>query len=159
MASDRIFGLVALFAALAYIASATQIQTSFLADPVGPKAFPILIGSVAALCALVMIVRPDPDPEWPARRTFIALFVAVVVLVAYAYSLKPFGFIIPTAITAAVLSYQISSRVVAAALSGAGLSVGLFLLFKYALGLGLVPLPHMSEPPAAVAPAEIGAED
>ena len=69
MASDRIFGLVALFVALGYIASATQIQTSFLADPVGPKAFPIMIGVVAALCGLLMIVRPDPDPNWPAFRT------------------------------------------------------------------------------------------
>ena len=100
MASDRIFGLVTLFVALAYIAGATQIQTSFLADPVGPKAFPILIGAVAALCSLYMIVRPDPDPDWPSARTWGALLVAVIVLVAYAYALKPMGFIVPTAIAA-----------------------------------------------------------
>ena len=63
-------------------------------------------------------------------------------LVAYAYSLKPFGFVIPTAITAAVLSYQISPRFGPAALAGAGLSVGLFLVFKYALDLGLVAFPQ-----------------
>lgn len=57
MASDRIFGLVALMVALAYVASATQIQTSFLSDPIGPKAFPILVGAVAAICSLVLIVR------------------------------------------------------------------------------------------------------
>jgi putative tricarboxylic transport membrane protein len=49
MSSDRIFGLVTLFVALAFIASATQIQASFLADPVGPKTFPIIIGIVAAI--------------------------------------------------------------------------------------------------------------
>ena len=141
MASDRIFGLVSLFVALAYIASATQIQTSFLADPVGPKAFPMLIGAVAAICSLVMIVRPDPDPDWPAGRTWGALFIAVVVLVAYAYSLKPLGFLLPTAIAAGILSYQISPRALPAALSGIGLSIGLFVLFKYALDLGLVPFP------------------
>jgi len=68
MFSDRIFGLVVLMAALAFIASATQIQTSFMSDPVGPKAFPMIVGAIAGLL---------------------------------------------------------------------GLSVGLFLLFKYALGLGL----------------------
>jgi len=141
MASDRIFGLVMLFVALAYIAGATQIQTSFLADPVGPKAFPILIGAVAALSALVLIFRPDPDPEWPDRLTFGALLVAVVVLVAYAYSLKPLGFIVPTAIAAGILSYQISPRPRAAALAGVGLSVGLFIIFKFVLGLGLVAFP------------------
>ena len=141
MPSDRIFGLVVLMTALAYIASATQIQSSFLADPVGPKAFPILVGAVAVLSSLVLIFRPDDDPEWPPIRTFGSLLVAVIVLVGYAYALRPFGFIVPTAIAAAILSYQISPRALPAALTGVGLSVGLFVLFKYALGLGLVPFP------------------
>lgn len=141
MASDRIFGLVVLMVALAYIASATQIQTSFLSDPVGSKAFPIIIGSVAALCGLVLIVRPDPDPTWPAMKTLIALFTAVAVLIAYAYLLKPLGFLIPTAFTAAILSYQISPKIKPAMFAGLSLSVGLFVLFKFALGLGLVAFP------------------
>lgn len=137
MFSDRIFGLVVLMVALAFIASATQIQTSFMSDPVGPKAFPMIIGAIAGLCGLIMMIRPDPDPEWPKGRTFIALLIAVIVLIAYAYALKPLGFLIPTAIAAAILSYQISPRIGPAILSGLGLSVGLFLLFKFALGLGL----------------------
>lgn len=141
MISDRIFGLVVLMVALAYIVSATQIQTSFLSDPVGPKTFPMLIGGVAALCGLVLIVRPDSDPEWPMVKTLFKLLISVVVLVGYAYALKPLGFLLPTAITAAILSYQISPRVVPAALAGVGLSVGLFILFKFALGLGLVAFP------------------
>ncbi|WP_380053468.1 tripartite tricarboxylate transporter TctB family protein [Falsihalocynthiibacter sp. SS001] len=143
MASDRIFGLVMALVALAYIAGATQIQTSFLQDPVGPKAFPIGIGIVAALCSIYMVLRPDPEPEWPAVRTFGAILVAVVVLVVYAMVLKPLGFLIPTAITAAILSYQISPDVKRSAVAGVGLSIGLFVVFKFALGLGLVALPKM----------------
>ncbi len=141
MTGDRIFGLVVLFVALGYIASATQIQTSFLADPVGPKAFPILVGSVAVLSALFMIIRPDPDEDWPGFSTLAAIAVAVIVLIGYAYSLRPLGFVVPTAVAAAVLSYQISPKVMPAILTGSGLSVILFVLFKYAFGLGLVPFP------------------
>lgn len=141
MISDRIFGLVVLLVSLAFIASATQVQTSFLSDPVGPKAFPMLIGGIAGLCGLIMMIRPDPDPQWAKGRTLFALFVAIAVLVAYAYSLKPFGFILPTAVAAAALSYQISPRIIPATLAGIGLSLGLFLLFKYALDLGLVAFP------------------
>ncbi|SEV94653.1 putative tricarboxylic transport membrane protein [Aliiroseovarius sediminilitoris] len=141
MASDRIFGAVVTLVALAYVASAAQIQTSFMADPVGPKTFPILIGSVAALCGIIVAVKPDPDPEWPVLATFGSLALAVVVLVGYAYALKPLGFLIPTAITATILSYQIEPRAWRAVLAGIGLSVGLFLIFKFALGLGLVPFP------------------
>jgi putative tricarboxylic transport membrane protein len=141
MASDRIFGLVVTLTALAYIASATQIQTSFLADPVGPKMFPILVGSVAILCGVILMLRPDPDPDWPAIRTLLALAVTVIVLVAYAYSLKPLGFLIPTAITASILSYQIEPRANRAVFAGISLSVGLFVIFKFALGLGLFAFP------------------
>lgn len=141
MASDRIFGLVVILVALAYIASAFQIQTSFLADPVGSKTFPIIIGVVAVLCGGVMIFRPDEEPQWPELRTLLSLALSVAVMVIYALTLKPFGFLLPTAVTAGILSYQITPNARAAVLSGLGLSVGLFLLFKYALGLGLVPWP------------------
>ncbi len=141
MASDRIFGLVMALVALAYIASATQIQTSFLADPVGPKTFPIIIGVVCAISAMFMVLKPDPEPDWPVLRTFGALLVAVIVLVAYAYMLKPMGFLMPTAVAAGVLSFQISPKIKTAVLSGLGLSIGLFVIFKYALDLGLVPFP------------------
>lgn len=135
MISDRFFGLVVLFAALAYIAGATQIQTSFLSDPVGPKSFPIGIGCVAAVCALYVMIKPDSDPVWPGLSTFAALLIAIVVLVGYAYALKPLGFLIPTAIAAAILSFQINPRPLPALLSGLGLSAGLFAVFRYALGL------------------------
>ena len=69
MASDRVFGLVMTLLALGYIVSATQTQTSFLTDPVGPKGFPILIGIVWAVSSIFMVLRPDPEPDWPVTRT------------------------------------------------------------------------------------------
>ncbi|MBX2881089.1 MAG: tripartite tricarboxylate transporter TctB family protein [Granulosicoccus sp.] len=139
--SDRIFGCLAICVALAFIASATQIQTSFLMDPVGPKLFPMLIGGVAVICGLGMLIKPDADPVWPPALTFIKLASAVAVLVAYAYTLRPLGFLIPTAVAAGILSYQIKPKLLQAVLTGLGLSIGLFLLFKYALGLGLFAVP------------------
>ena len=139
--SDRVFGLVALLAALAYAAGAFQIQASFMSDPVGSKTFPLIIAGAAGLCGLVMLVRPDPEPDWPGAGSILAIGVAVLVLVGYAYALKPLGFLIPTAIAAGVLSYQITPRPLAAVLTGIGLSAGLYALFKFVLGLSLVALP------------------
>ena len=141
MASDRIFGLVATILALTYIVSATQTQASFLTDPVGPKGFPILIGIVWAISGLFMVLRPDQEPDWPVARTFLALAFAVIILVGYAFALRPFGFLLPTAVAAGILSYQISPNPKYAALAGIGLSAGLFMIFKFALGLGLVAFP------------------
>jgi putative tricarboxylic transport membrane protein len=141
--SDRIFGLVIIAVALGFILSATQIQASFLSDPVGPKTFPYLIGGVMALSGLVVFLRPDPEPVWPGMGIAGKLLIATVVLIGYAYALKPLGFLIPTALAAGLLSYQIQPRPRAAALTGIGLSIGLFLIFKYALGLGLVAWPRV----------------
>jgi putative tricarboxylic transport membrane protein len=142
MASDRIFGLVVIVVALAYIASALQIQSSFMTDPVGPRAFPILVASIAILAAIVIAARPDAEPEWPSPIILGRLFIALVGLVAYAYALKPGGFLVPTAAIAALLSYLIVPRAWSAVVTGIGLSVGLYLIFKYALGLSLFGLPR-----------------
>jgi putative tricarboxylic transport membrane protein len=136
MAADRIFGLVALVTAVAYLAAATQIETNMFSGEFLPKLFPYLIGSVAAVCALFMVFKPDPDPEWPVAGTWLNMALAVAVLAVYAVLLTPLGFVLPTIFAAGILSYQISPRAIPAMLSGLGLSLGLFVLFKYALGLG-----------------------
>ncbi|MEL7090524.1 MAG: tripartite tricarboxylate transporter TctB family protein [Pseudomonadota bacterium] len=133
--SDRVFGLVVILAALAYIASALQLQTSFLSDPMGSKSFPIGLGVVAILCGLVMILRPDEETDWPGPVALIKIAISVVVMVVYAYSLKPFGFLIPTTLAAGLLSYLITPRIVFNVIAGVGLAVGLYLLFRYGLGL------------------------
>ena len=136
MASDRIFGLVMLITAVAYLAAASQIQTNMFSGEFLPKLFPFLIGITAAICSLYIVFKPDPDPDWPAGATWGNMALAVLTLAIYAVMLAPLGFILPTAIAAAILSYQISPNARNAALSGVGLSLGLFVLFKYALGLG-----------------------
>ena len=40
MAGDRIFGLVMLLVAAGYVFAASQIEASFLSDPLGSKTFP-----------------------------------------------------------------------------------------------------------------------
>ncbi len=140
--SDRVLGLVAVFAGLAYAFAATRIPTSFLSDPVGSKTFPMMLGGIAALCGALIALKPDrPGPSWPGFRTWLALGLAVAVLTGYAYSLKPLGFLIPTAVAASILSYQIRPRATHALATGIGLSLGLYAVFRFLLGLSLAAVP------------------
>jgi len=139
--TDRIFGLVVIVSALAYIAGAFQIQTSFLSDPMGSKTFPIMLGVIAILCGIVMAFKPDEEVEWPGAGPLLKIVAATVVMIGYAYALKPTGFLFSTAVAAGILSWLIAPRPVFAVLAGIGLSGGLFVIFKYALGLGLVAVP------------------
>ncbi len=135
MTGDRIFGAVMVVVALGYILSATTIQEPFFPDPVGPKFFPFLVAAGVIICSLYMIIRPDPDADWPEMAALGRIAIAVVVMIAYAQLLKPLGFLIPTALAAGVISYMLNPKPVMAALTGLGLSVGLYLLFRYALKL------------------------
>ena len=94
--SDRILGIIIAMLALAFFASATQLETPFFSDPVGPKTFPYIISVVAFLASTSMIIKPETQPKWPGLITFGSIFIAVIVLVLYAYALRPFGFIVPT---------------------------------------------------------------
>lgn len=142
MASDRIFGLVVVIGALAYFAGALQVQTSFLSDPLGPRAFPILVSAAMGLCGLAMIWKPDGEPDWPAGKAWIGMSAALVLLIGYAYAIGPMGFLLSTAIAAGGISWLIDPRPLHAAATGVGLSAGLFIIFKYGLGLGLFALPR-----------------
>lgn len=141
MRGDRIFGAIMLVLALGYILTASRIQVSFMSDPVGPRLFPYIIAGIIILCSISMILRPDPEAEWPTGPMLLQLFIALVALIAYAFMIKPLGFIIPTAIVSGLLSWQIGRHPVRSAITGVGLGVGLFVLFKVILGLGLKGLP------------------
>ena len=140
--TDRIAGFIAVVLALAYFAGATQLQSPFFADPLGPKAFPMLVASVAAICGVVMILKPDQEPEWPGLTTLMHIGFAVVALVLYAYGLKPLGFLVSTALVGAAVSYLINAHLRNAVVTGVCLSGGLFLLFKFVFGLSLFALPR-----------------
>ena len=140
--SDRIFGAVVILGSFIYVMAARDIQKPFFSDPLGPQAFPIGVGIVAAICGLVMVFSPDDEPDWPEMRSFLALVGSTALLVAYAYALKPMGFLVPTAIASAVIAYQITPTPARAVLYGVGISGGLFILFKFALGLSLFAFPR-----------------
>ena len=140
--NDRILGILIALVALAFFASATQLETPFFSDPVGPKLFPYIISIIAFVASFNMIISPEQKPSWPTLKTCMGLGIAVVVLVIYAYSLRPFGFLVPTAACACVLSYQIKPNILHSLITGIGLSVGLFIVFKFFLGLGLFAFPR-----------------
>lgn len=140
--SDRILGVVVVIVALVFITSAYNLPQGNLFDKLGPKAFPIIVAVGMLISATGLILRPDPEADWPEMPSLVSIGFATLVLVGYAYSLKPLGFLAPTAVAAAILSYQISPRPLPAVLTGIGLSAGLFIIFKYALGLGLFALPR-----------------
>ncbi|MTH96528.1 tripartite tricarboxylate transporter TctB family protein [Roseibium sp. RKSG952] len=135
--SDRVFGGVGLVLALFYIWQATLIQESFLSDEVGPKAFPIIIGTVLGLSSIYCLVKPDPAPHWPSFGRLAEIFFAVLVMIAYAQALPQAGFLIATAVASAYLTWRLGTSPVSSIVAGVLTSAGIYLIFRVILGLSL----------------------
>ena len=140
--------LVAVGAFLIY--DAMSLEAGFAkVDPVGPKLFPIAIGSVLILLAIVLAVAiprgsvgeadagEDVDPntpgDWRTVGLLIGLFVAVIVLV------NPLGWAITgTLLFAGAATILGNHHYVRNIVIGAALSVASFYAFYSGLG---IPLP------------------
>ena len=135
--SDRIFGGIGLLLAAFFIWGATQIELSFISDPVGPRTFPMIIGAVLGLASLVILLRPDAEPHWPPLGRIAEIAGAVAVMVAYALLLPKLGFVIATAGASGILTWRLGTRPVWAVVTGIATSLGIYAVFHLVLGLSL----------------------
>ena len=135
--SDRIFASICIALAVLMGWGATIIEESFIQDPLGPKAFPLVIAVVLAACGVAMFLRPDEDPVWPHRRKQIQLLWTIGAMILYVQFLPVVGFLVATAIGAGFLSWQLGASVKQACWGGFSISVSIYVVFKLVLGLSL----------------------
>jgi putative tricarboxylic transport membrane protein len=135
--SDRIFGAFGIALAIFYAFAASRVEESFLTDTVGPKAFPFIIAAILGLSSAAIALRPDARPAWPPAARLAEIAAAVVVMILYAAALPRAGFVVATTLAAAYLSWRLGSKPLSAAISGVGISVGIYLVFHLVLGLSL----------------------
>lgn len=135
--SDRIFGVFGMLLAIGYVFAAFAIEESFLSDAVGPKAFPLIIAAILGVSSLIITLRPDAEPHWPALGRLAEIAGAVVVMILYAQALPVAGFVLATAFAAAYLAWRLGSAPLESVLTGIGTSVGIYVIFHLVLGLSL----------------------
>jgi len=135
--NERIFGVISFIIACGYIYVASLTQLSFISDPVGPKTFPYIIGSIFAVSSLFLIFKPEFNPQWPSLYKFLEIIFVTIILIVYAYSLPVVGFVISTLIATFILSWRLGANVTEAIIFGAVVSFGIYFLFRTILGLSL----------------------
>lgn len=135
--SDRIFGGIGLVLAAFFIWNARLIELSFISDPLGPRTFPIIIGAMMGIASLVILVRPDPEPRWPAVGRLVEIGASIVLMIGYALLLPELGFVIVTAVAAAYLTWRLGTVPLWAVVTGVTTSLGIYVIFHLILGLSL----------------------
>lgn len=135
--SDRIFGIFGLLFAGLVVWATGRIEESFIQDPLGPKAFPLVIAALVALSSVVMLVRPDLEPAWPALRKWLEMAITVGVMVAYALVLPDLGFVLSSTALASFMVWRLGGTLAQAAVGGLVMSAGIYTVFTFGLSLSL----------------------
>ena len=143
MLLQRIFASVLLLVCVGLALMAWPYQAAFSYDPVGPRAFPLLMLGLMGLGLIYMIVRPTPvvhseeDPQLD-RDTLLKIAVCVVLLLIFAGTFEPLGFILSSILIGIPMARLYGGRWVPSVVIISVMSVGLYLLFDKAMD---VPLP------------------
>ena len=144
IAHDRAAALVLLGGAVAYLIGARRITPPAMSDPLGPSAFPLLLGGALLLLAVLLLLVPPAHSGEAVRPagTGLALFGRPTLLVALllgnalamewlGYSLSTFAFFLGAL---AVLGERPWPR---GLLYSLAFTASLYLLFARALHLSL----------------------
>ena len=99
MLLQRFFASALLIVCAGLAAMAWPYQAAFSYEPVGPRAFPLLMLALMATGLVYMIFRPSPvvysedDPQLD-RQTLTKIGLCVVLLLIFAGTFEPLGFIL-----------------------------------------------------------------
>ncbi|MFT5138860.1 MAG: putative tricarboxylic transport membrane protein [Lysobacterales bacterium] len=102
--SDRIFALAWLSVCALIVYQMWILSVPFAYEPVGPKAFPMILSVLMAICCVALLFKPDRDIHWPERPLLLKGVVLLAILLAYANFYELIGFPVCTVIMALLVS-------------------------------------------------------
>ncbi|MBC3349604.1 tripartite tricarboxylate transporter TctB family protein [Pseudomonas sp. Fig-3] len=143
MLIQRIFASVLLLVCVGLALMAWPYQAAFSYEPVGPRAFPLLMIGLLSLALLYMVFRPTPivhsdeDPQLD-RETLQKIGICVVLLLIFAGTFEPLGFILASIVVGVPMARLYGGRWVPSVVIISLMAIGLYLLFDKLMD---VPLP------------------
>ncbi|HET7410782.1 MAG TPA: tripartite tricarboxylate transporter TctB family protein [Paracoccaceae bacterium] len=134
--SDRIAGAIILALAVWYFIQAGTYEAG-LSDPAGPTLFPQAVAVPTGFFALLLILRPDPNPVWFRWPHVVGQIAMLVVLIVYPLLIEPLGFPISTFLGTVLLARILGGTWLQSVVTGLAMGIGLFLMFDIVFGLPL----------------------
>ncbi|KWT12944.1 MULTISPECIES: tripartite tricarboxylate transporter TctB family protein [Pseudomonas syringae group] len=143
MVIQRIFAAVLLMACLGLALMAWPYQAPFSYEPVGPRAFPLLMLGLMGTALLYLLIRPTAivhTEEEPAldRETLVKIGLCIALLLIFAGLFEPLGVILSSILIGIPMARLYGGRWLPSVVVVIVMSIGLYLLFDKAMD---VPLP------------------
>ena len=143
MILQRLFALTLLAACAALAVMAWPYQAAFSYEPVGPRAYPLLMLGLMAIALLYLAIRPTPivrkddEPELD-RASLIKIGLCTGLLLVFAATFESLGFILSSTLIGIPMARLFGGRWLPSAVIVGLMSIALYLLFDRAMD---VPLP------------------
>jgi putative tricarboxylic transport membrane protein len=102
--TDRIFASAWLAVCAVIAVEMWRLAVPFSYEPVGPKAFPLLLAGLMSLCCLALLIRPDTGSGHFNLGLVAKGASLIVVLLAYGALFAPVGFPLATALMVVAVS-------------------------------------------------------
>ena len=137
MTSDRVLGALAVALGVAMAVAASSYTSEISYEPVGPRAFPMLLAGLIALAGAWLVVRPSAHSAAIALGRLPAVAACAATALAYALLFRWLGFPVATALMAVPVGVAFGGSWLRSLAGGIGLGLGLFLLFDRLLDVVL----------------------
>ena len=143
MLLQRIFASVLLLVCVGLALMAWPYQAAFSYEPVGPRAFPLLMLGLMGAALLYMVFRPTPikhtEDEPPLDgQTLTKICICVALLLVFAGLFEPLGFILSSMLIGIPMARLYGARWMPSIVVTTLMAIGLYLLFDRVMD---VPLP------------------
>ncbi|UBM26313.1 tripartite tricarboxylate transporter TctB family protein [Pseudomonas sp. p1(2021b)] len=143
MILQRVFALALLAVCAALAVMAWPYQAAFSYEPVGPRAYPLLMLGLMGLALLYLAIRPTPivrkddEPELD-RESLVKIVACIGLLLVFASTFEPLGFILSAILVGVPMARLYGGRWLHSAIVVAAMSLLLYWLFDRMMD---VPLP------------------
>lgn len=135
--NDRILGLAALALAVFMTAAGWGIEAPFAYEPVGPRAFPLLLALIIGLCGLWLVYKGGHAVHANPTGANGRIALMVVIAAAYAFLFQWLGFVIATSLMTVFVGRLFGGGWVKCAVGGVVMSLFFFVLFDKVLDVVL----------------------
>jgi len=143
MLLQRLFLAAWLVPVLAMIYIGCAYQAPFAYEPVGPRAFPLLMLGLLAAGLVYLLIHPtplehDPDEPPPTAQAYRKVGLCIALLLGFVMAFETLGFIPASALAGLCFARLYGGRWLPSLVLAVLLTLGLYLLFDRLLD---VPLP------------------
>lgn len=134
---SRVAALCLFGLAIAYGVSASRIEYAFSSDPIGPRAFPIVLAATLALLSVIYLLRPGEGGPWPRGGLLMRSVAMVALLILSALLLEPLGFGLAMFALTGGVAWLFGASLRAALIGGVAQAALWFFVFGYLLDVYL----------------------